>query len=494
MTVYTSDFLVEWKPAGSWVDISAHIAYVSGDFELSGNKANALSFGDASDLRCSVKTKGLSLQATAYLDIPLRFTPTINAVSEYAFWGVIAGRDRDLTSLTFACEGFQRLIARTRVYSVARFRRPVATATTIASVEDPDDGAYQGGLINEALWRAGGRPFEQAGTYPAALFYYSAPEAAILAPEWSWLAGENAWDECLKMAQAAGGQLYQGADGVVYYLQPLSFGEGTAAYTFADTLAAATNRQGVYQELTERGSGEQTVTKVMASYIPRVKQALQEVLNDTTSRQLPPLDTTTIILEAQNPLASLLLVGGTLPFDAIKATFMDGKPIVAGDLDITVTLKAQQITLAVENTSAYPIVINAIVLQGEPIVAGEAGTVSAGSGDVAMTLQDNPFVQSQAHAERLCTMRLAFHASTLPLRSATGCVYDPARLVGETVEVDCSPWSLSGIPHLIVAKQHDKTGMVASYDFVPVDGLPKMSDFFIVGSTNYSGLSRRLGF
>jgi hypothetical protein len=494
MTVYTASFLLEWKPAGSWVDITASIAEVSGDLELSGNTDNALSFGDASDLRCSVKTDDLTLQATAYLDVPIRFTPTISGVTVVAFTGIIAGRDRDQTSLTFACEGYQRLIARTRAYSVARYRRVVATATTVASVEDPDDVAYVGGLINEALWRAGGRPLEQDFTYTTALFYYSVPEDAILAPEWSWLAGENAWDECLKLARASGGQLYQSADGVVRYLQPLSFGSGTATYTFADTLAGATNRQGVYGDLTEQGTGDLVVTKVMCSFVPRQKQGIQEVINDTTPRLIPALETTTITLEAQNPLASLLLSGGTLPFDAVKATFLDGRPVVAGDLDITVTLKAQQITLAVENTSANPIAIHALILQGEPIVAGEAGTASAGSGTGTLTIPDNPYIQSQAHAERLCEMVLAFHGTTLPLRSATGCVYDPARSVGETVSLTCSRWSLSAVAHLITAKRHSDTGMEASYDLVPVVGLPKSADFFIVGSTSYTGLSRKLGF
>lgn len=485
MPVVTAAFTVEWAPAGSWVDISATIAEISGDLELSGNRDNALSFGDASDIRCTVKTKDLTLIATAYLDVPIRFTPTINVVGGAVFTGVVAGRDVDQTALTFACEGYQRLIARTRVYSVARFRRPVATATTIASVEDPDDGAYQGGLINEALWRAGGRPLEQDFTYPAALFYYSVPETAILAPEWSWLAGENAWDECLKLARAAGGQIFQGADGVIYYRQPLSFGGGTPT---------ATLDEDVWGDLTERGSGNLVVTKVQCSAVPRVKQATQEVVNDTTPRLLDPLTTTTITLEAQNPLASLLLAGGTLPADAIKATFLDGRVLVAGDLDVVVTLKAQQITLAIENTSAYPIAIHALIIQGEPIVAGEALTVAVGSGAVTMTLEDNPYIQSQAHAERLATMVLAFHGSTLPLRSATGCVYAPARAVGETVNLTCTRWSLSAVAHLIVARHHTDTGALDGYDLVPVAGLPTSADFFIVGATSYTGLSRRLGF
>lgn len=481
----TAAFTVEWKPAGSWVDITSSIAEVSGDLELSGNRDNALSFGDASDLRCTVQTSNLSLQATAYLDVPIRVFFDIDGTEAQEFHGIIAGRDRDQTSLTFQCEGFQRLIARTRVYSPAFFRRPVATATSIASIEDPDDPDYAAGLINYALWQAGGRPAEQDFDFPTATFYYSIPETALLAPEWSWLAGENAWDECLKLARASGGQIFQGGDGIVYYLQPLSFGSGTAAFTFDEN---------VYGDLTEAGTGDLVVTKVQCAYVPRVAQAVQEVLNDTTPRLLPDLVTTTIVLEAQNPLKALLLSGGTLPADALKACFLDGRETVAGDLDVTVTLLGQQITLEIENTSAYPISLNAIVIQGEPIVAGEAGTSSAGTGENMLTLEDNPYVQSQAHAERLCIMALAFHGSQLPLRTASDLIYDPERLVGETVEVDCSRWSLTNVAHLIVAKRHSETGIVAAYDLVPVAGLPTMADFFIIGATSYTGQTKKLGF
>jgi hypothetical protein len=481
----TATYIVEWKPAGSWVDISAHIEAVDGDWNLSGNKDNALSFGDASELRCTVKTVNLTLQATAYLDVPIRVTFAMDAATGYAFWGVIAKRDRDQESLTFECEGYARLIRRTRVYTESRFRRPVATATTAASVEDPADGSYVAGLINETLWEAGGRPLEQDFSYPTALFYYSVPETAILAPEWSWLAGEDAWGECLRLAQAAGGQIFQDADGVVQYLQPLSFGEGSSAATFDED---------VYGDLTEQGSGELVVTKVVCPYIPRVAQALQEVINDTTPRLVNAGETVAIVLEAQNPLKSILTTGGGLPDGAIKATFLDGRVVAATDFTQAAVLHGQRVTLTVENTSAYPFAIDALVIQGEPIVAGEAGVVTVGSGDVALTVQDNPYVQSQAHAERLATMILAFHGSTLPLRSATDLVYDPDRSVGETIELTCSRWSLSAVPHLIVSKQHSETGIVAGYDLVPVAGLPKSSDFFIVGATSYTGQTKKLGF
>jgi hypothetical protein len=73
-------------------------------------------------------------------------------------------------------------------------------------------------------------------------------------------------------------------------------------------------------------------------------------------------------------------------------------------------------------------------------------------------------------------------------------VYDPDRDVGETVSLTSTRWSMSAVAHLIVAKRHSETGIVAGYDLVPVAGLPKTSDFFIVGSTSYTGQTKKWGF
>lgn len=484
MAIYTANFTVEWKPSSTWIDISSSIESVSGSLELTGNRSNALSFGDSSALRCEVRTVDLSLQGTAYLHVPIRVTLGMSGTNKREFHGIITGRNRDQETLSFECEGFQRLIARTRVYTPVRYRRPVATKTTSSSVEDPTSSSYQGGLINEALWRAGGRPFEQDFSYPSATFYYSVPEYAILAPDWSWLAGENAWDECLKLAQAAGGQLYQAADGVVRYLQPLSYGSGSATYTF---------NEDVYGDLTEQGTSDLTVTKVSCPYIPRTRQGMQQVVNDTTPRLVAGSASETIVIEAQNPLASILLESGKLPADALKMTFIDGRIVGTAQYTQSVSLAGQRITITITNSTTTPFVINAITIQGEPIVAGEAGVVEVGSGE-ALTIQDNAYIQSRAHAERLATMVLAFHGTTLPLRSASGCVYDPNRYVGETVNVTSTRWALSAVPHVIVAIRHSDTGMQSEYDLVPVAGLPRNDEYYIIGNTNYTGQTKKLGF
>lgn len=485
MSVHTANYRVEWRPSTAWIDITSQILDGDPNIEFSGNRDNALSFGDASETRYSFETQDLSLQDTNWYLVPIRVFYTMDGVERPAFAGVITSRTRGQETLSFEAEGFAYLIRRTRMYTVARYRRPVATATSVASVENPDDVAYQGGLINEALWRAGGRPAEQDFAYPNATFYYSVPETAILAPEWSWLAGENAWDECLRMARAAGGQLFQAPDGIVRYIQPLAYG---------NSLPSIVLTEDDYADLRESTTAELAISGVQCPFTPRTLQAFQQVISDTTPRLVAAGTNIVITLEAQHPLRRLQLDGSSLPEDAIRATFLSGRVATRAHYTHSVGVAGQRITINLTNTTSEPFAINAITLIGEPIVAGESEVVTVGSTTNALTIEDNPYVQSRAHAERLATMVMAFHGTARPIRTATGCVYNPQITVGDTIGLTCSRWNLYNSRHLVVAVRPSGTGMESEYDLVPVDGLPRTDEFFIIGTTNYSGLSRKLGF
>jgi GTPase SAR1 family protein len=78
------------------------------------------------------------------------------------------------------------------------------------AIEDPTAGGYVGGLANELLWRSGGRPFDQAATYPTALFYYVCQGSAV-APAYGWSDGDKAMMESMTGFKRAG------ADGILTY-------------------------------------------------------------------------------------------------------------------------------------------------------------------------------------------------------------------------------------------------------------------------------------
>ena len=83
--------------------------------------------------------------------------------------GVIVGLQRDTDTATLQCEGYQRIISRTRINSVLFERRPIATKRP-PQVLKIRQAVAMAQPINYALWQSGGRPYEQAASYPTASF------------------------------------------------------------------------------------------------------------------------------------------------------------------------------------------------------------------------------------------------------------------------------------------------------------------------------------
>lgn len=487
MAVLTASYSVEIKPAGSWTALAAaDVLSVRGALEVTGDRDHALAFGDASELTCEIETLGSVWASLTIHPCPVRVTFTIGATPAKAFVGIITEKRRDLDRVMLRCQGAAALMRVTKAYSPIVQDRPIATATSAASVEDPSDGSYQAGLLNWLFWQAGGRPYEQDFTYPAPIFYYSC-EQAILAPDYSWTAGEDSWAEALRLAQAAGGQVFQDGAGVVRYRQPV--GAGTSpTYTFTES---------VYAGIEESVSDRPLATKVICSYVPRAARPLQDVVSDDTPRLIPAGDTETINLEPQWPLTSVeQATAGQLKPEAITVTWFDGRTVTqgAGGYTHTLTIAAQRVTLAVTNDSSQPIMLHRVTLRGTPVTAGEPGTVSVGAGTIERVIADNPLIQSRGHAERLARMTYATTATARSVRTITGNPFDPSRTVGEVVGLTCSAWSLTAVNHQVLAIRHDETGATSDYDLVDVTGLPVLSDYYIVGATDYTGQTKKLSY
>lgn len=495
MPVWTIDYAVYWRPVATWVDITTSVLSVSGSNTLSTSSKNPLAWGDAGELGFTVTVlRSLGLSTWAY--VPIRVVFARSVTNSYNFWGVITDQDGDLDTVVLTCKGLAALIAKkTRTaYSLAHCRRPPFTRTTDTSVEDPTDVAYRAGLGNYLAWMSGGRPLAQAATYTSAAFYYDF-EQAIIAPDWQWAAGENGWTEMQALAQATGGQLFQACggtaaanqDGILMYTHPLSTANGTASYTFtADT----------YGDVKQRMSTDDLYDAVVVPFKRRARRPTQEVVNDSTPRQIPAGESQTIPLDPKLPLVSLQYATGSatqLPASAIQATFQDGTPVTQASYTHTVTFAAAHIGLTITNTAAGPINVNQIILQGDPLAAGEPGSVTAGSGENALTKTDNDYIQSESHAQRLADLGLAIYGAARPIRQLTDCPYDPERFVGETVGLTCSELSLSAEPHLIVGKQDDDTGAVSSYDLISLAGLPYSDQYFVVSASAQAG-ALKLGF
>lgn len=476
-------YLVEYNTGSGWVAVSADwVLDVSGAAESTAG--TGVQFGAEATAKATIR---LDPQAASIpwegtrVRISFGFATSDRVVR---FVGVITEYDRDDEAVVWTAGGFDETIARTPIFSPLFHRRPAATATSATSVEDPTSPSYQAGLVNYICWQAGGRPYEQAASYPSATFYYSCGWAPI-APEWSWCGGENAWDELGRLARSCGMVIFQGADGVLRAQGALQLA-GTSAYTFTEA---------TYGAIRERASRGETCGAVRCRFTARRLQSHQVVYEDTTPRVLSGLSTLAITIEFQQPVYDLVFDSGTLlPIGAVNITTLEGKGYSAAAS--IANLSATRATLTIGNDSNDPLVISRIQLRGRPIAPVEDGIAVVGSGTPEREFDGDTgvYVQSRAHAERLAKLYLDTYAAARPTRTLSGCGYDPDRTVGEVVGLTNSAWGLSNVAHRITAIRHADTGATMEVDLTPVAGLVASADVFVIGTSYSSGDTRQLSY
>jgi hypothetical protein len=486
-------YSVEVNSGSGFVDVSSYLVSedaVQTTHEATGDRSG-FAFGDDSRSEATIKIRR-SYGALGRL-WGVRITYTVDLLTRRAFTGVITTFSGDLDTWTIQCTGFAYLLDKYKPYTVMLTGRPAATMTTASSIEDPANGACVTGHINQVLWGAGGRPYEQAGSYPSALFYYSCEQSVIAIP-YAWAAGDSALQELLKLCQASAGQLYQDADGIIRYKQPFSFADGTGTFLFD---ATAGNHNPListpYVDLDEQYPDSQLATKITCSYIPRHMEVYQNVVEDTTVRMVEGSGTLTVVLEPKAPVTTDPIL---VPTDGLNAVFITGKKAPndgTTGYTYTVTSAAQRLTLVFTNHTTIPFYVTKITLMGRPVIAGEAGVVSVGSGSEELQISDNPNIQTENHARRLATIAQLFYSTARPVRTFKGVPYMPQRFQGEVVNVTIPEISLSSVAHVITAIHEDRTGASANYSAVPISGLPKTSDLFLWGHS-YTGVSKQIGY
>ena len=495
MAVHLVGRTVEWAPLGAWATIP-NSAIVGFDGQAESALADiGVGFGDTAYTRISLGILRSALSASSvYTRIPFRITPTVDAMSNVGFYGYSVTA-RGVKTVTIECEGIlsdmQRRLKDT--YTPLRELRTIATRTTATSIDDPDDPDYAAGLINEALWRARGRPYAQILDYPFADFYYDCHQA-LFASDYGWLAGDDGFQEVLRLARAAGGQLYQRNDGVVVYISPYAM-VTTPSYTFSDLAATATDSLGVYGGIDEDEASRSYATKIVGQFVPRVERSTQVVIEDTTPRLVQPGEIITIPLMCDHPLTEIELASATtLPASAWVVQRLDGAavaPGVGGYLH-NVTLEGQRVSIIYENDTAFPHWIYSITVRGNPVTAGEAQTISVGAGSEPLTQEENIYIQNASHAERLAQIALAFYSVRRKVRTLSDCPFHPERYVGETVGLTNATLSLTNVPHMIINIAHSAANKRAAYTMVDVTGIPVKEDYFLVSSGSQAGQTKKL--
>ena len=477
-------YTVEYWSGGAWTALDAALVLeVSGAAESAGGE-NGLAFGATATARATLALdSGASSIAWERARMRVRFGfDASDRLVRTA--GLATRRSRDTDGgVTLDLAGFDEAIARTPVYSPLFHRRPGSTATSASSVEDPASASYQAGLVNYIFWQAGGRPLAQAASYPDALFFYQC-DTALIAPEWSWCVGENAWDELGRIACACGLVIFQAADGTMTAQHALTLA-GSGSYTFV---------RGVYADIQEEATVGELIAAARCRYTTRRLQPEQVVYEDTVPRIVAVLSSISLTLEMQQPVLSYVLSGSALPPDAITATTAEGTTVT---LSAAVTQQAAaRLALTITNAGSATLTISRIQIRGRPIAPTEEGMVVVGSGVPEREIGSDAgvYVQSRGHARMLAALYRDVYGLVRPTRTLRDCGYDPDRYVGEAVRLTDAALGLVDAPHRITAIRHTETGSRMDVDLVPTDGLPTLADVFVIGQTYAAGSTRKLSY
>jgi hypothetical protein len=481
-------FAVEIFTGGAWVAVTPHVVTASAELDASGGQAAGVALGPAVSPEARVELFAdtpatlQTLRGYEADNLPVRITFGFDTSDQLQrFGGVLRGWGGEGRTRQWELRGWDALIEATEVRSPLFRRRPIATATTASSVENPASSTYAGGLVNYILWMCGGRPWEQVASYPSATFYYSASEA-LIAPEFTWIPGDSPWQVLLRLCKAAGGQIYQSTDGVVRYRDPITIATGTPAFTFSDEVLTAAQRvsQGKagYATIADRHDSDVAVTGVTCTYVTRLVQGAQIVYEDRIPRQIAGGAALVLTCDTQLPLFSL--AGAAVDAVVIRGAYA----ATASQVTVSAVLSsAQRVTVTVTNTLADPVMIDAVRITGRPVSAGEEGSASyIVSSARVVSVDDSPYIQSAAHAAMLCRMVYDAANGAGTIYELGGCGYDPDRFVGEVVGLTSSDYGLSALRCRIVSIRAD--GKWMDVELAPLGTLPTSSSVHLIGSVS----------
>ena len=510
-------YLVEVRLGSTWHDVSASVMNVDIDIRTTGD-ASGLSFGSAVTPTASVQL--MDVRTLLVDDTPTQLVDDSSlSLTDNALWypweltpirisfgfststllprfsGVIVSRSRSgALEITWECRGWDAIIEGTSIRSPAFIGRMIATKTTPTQSDDPTTiSTYTGGIINYILWQCGGRPYEQAASYPSATFYYSCTNS-LIAPAYSWIAGEGPWEALLRFVRAAGGQMYQDSLGVMRYTDPFSMNTGSSTHHFTDEVLTAAQRASgnktAYQSISSRATTEQALSAVNASYVTRVLQGSQQIYEDTIPRYLAVGAIISVDLDLQLPIVAL----GAVTWTAIEIQSATEVTITA----VVTSWSAQRVTVTFTNTHTRPVQIDRVAVIAQPIAVEEEGTASYSATGVlqsnrTLTLEDSPWIQDRRHAEQLCRMAWDLYSNVGEVITLSGCAYDPDRTLGELVSLTCADWGLSSVLHRIIGIR-PYNGAWMDVDLCAVGSLPTIDDVWVIGTTYAPAAIKRISY
>jgi hypothetical protein len=482
-------FKVEVYNGSSWVDVTAdvvscnviHITPPLLEFNASSGASARIELTDA---RLTLNV------ARSPVRVSFGFSTSDKVQS---FVGLITQRDRRYDGVVWTCRGYEALIETSDVDIALQFNRPTSTETTASSIEDPDDSGYAGGMVNEIFWKSGGRPYEQAGSYPSAVFYYSC-EPSLVDVYATWLNSESAWEDLGRLCRACGGQVAQDERGIVRYRSPLGMVSGAATYSYTD--AALTQAQRVstntsnYETIEESANYDRVLDGIAIDYVRRGLSGGQVIYEDDEFRILEPSATITINVQTDNPAWSLNVITVNA---AVMRTGRKVEPTISNR-----TRVGSKISFDVTNPTAQRVGIYGLRIRGQSLITIEEGEElyqTTGNIATARTLRstDNAYIQTKKQATQIARMFWEYLSEIRPSIRLIGAGYDPERTIGEFINLTNSSLGYSNT-RCVIGDIDITDGATMSLTLIDVSQFDQTSAYFIIGTSYSASDTRKVGY
>lgn len=424
-------------------------------------------------------------------------------------------------------------------------QKPWSTTTSgvwgvYASNQDPTTlkGSFTG-TVNTVFWLLGGRPVKYKDHYankePNVRFWFDCDHAPIV-PKFTWLNQENINDDFLSLVTSAGGQINQMRDGTVRFENPHSFApETSTTYTVNDSM---------FSSLSIDEESAVAYGKIVITFSPRFLGANKAVLDSPIGKYLPYNEEYTHEVEFQQPVDRLTnntYYGSGITFaqsggyfgidefiestDFVKAVDYNGDTASVSlkvprlsnlyfakrvyrwtgdpatstwgyEHDIKKTA-GQYIKLVVKNRDpARSLYLSKISLFGIPVIAGDPQTIKEDipleypelvnlgvipSGFREVRFNDNPYVQSRDHAQRILDVVKYLHKRARPKVQINDLVYDASVSVGDIIKINSLAYNIINQKYKVIEVQVNKTGSYMNLGCIDVSDIKTREDFFIVG-------------
>ncbi len=482
-------FKVEVYVSSSWVDVTADVITCRMNY----TNPPLLEFNAAAGSTATIELNDNRLLLNV-ARVPIRVAFGFSTSDKLTrFLGLVTQRDREIDLVTWTCRGYEALIETADVNIALHFDRATATETTASSIEDPDDVDYAAGMINEIFWQSGGRPYQQAGSYPNAIFYYSC-EPSILDTYATWLNGESAWEDLARLCRACGGQVGQDELGVIRYRSPLGMVSGASTYNYTDLALTQAQRISTstsnFEVIGEIANYDRVLDGIEVGFIRRGLSGGQVIYQDDEFRILEASATITIDVETDNPAWSLNVI-------TVNAARMRTGAKVEVTL-ASATRVGSKVSFNVTNPTAARVGIYGIRIRGQSLITVEEGMelyATAGNIATSRTLRatDNAYIQTKSQAKQVARLFWDYMSPVRPEIQITGCGYDPDRKIGEFINLTCASLGYSST-RCVIAGIQVNDGATMDLTLIDVSGFDQTSAYFIIDTTYSAGNTRKVGY